>query len=139
MSFLFIESPFRNYGSHSNTTTLKLRLVLFPDASIAAYEDLIPSMTCHKKDRHVLAAAVRSGAEAVVTFNLRDFPAASTEPYGVDVVDPDDLLLDLLDLSPRRVLNELSRQAAANRRLQQSVSPVSAFTRLAVKDRLPIL
>ena len=37
MSFLFIESPFRNYGSHSKTTTLKLRLVLFPDASIAVH------------------------------------------------------------------------------------------------------
>ncbi len=46
----------------------------FPDASVIAYEDLIPSMTCHEKDRHVLAAAVRSGAAAVVTFNLRDSP-----------------------------------------------------------------
>ena len=43
----------------------------FPDASVTAYEDLIPSMTCHEKDRHVLAAAVRSGATAVVTFNLQ--------------------------------------------------------------------
>ena len=93
----------------------------FPDASVIAYEDLIPSMTCHEKDRHVLAAAVRSGAAAVVTFNLRDFPARSTEPYGVDVVDPDDFLLDLLDLAPRELLDELARQAASNRRHPQTL------------------
>ena len=70
----------------------------FPEA--IAYEDLIPSMTCHEKDRHVLAAAVRAGASLLVTFNLRDFAAKSTDPYEVDVVDPDDFLLDLLDLAP---------------------------------------
>ena len=72
----------------------------FPDASVVAYEDLIPSMTCHEKDRHVLAAAVRAGASLLVTFNLRDFAAKSTDPYEVDVVDPDDFLLELLDLAP---------------------------------------
>jgi len=29
----------------------------FPEAWIEGYEDLIPTMTCHSKDRHVLAAA----------------------------------------------------------------------------------
>ena len=94
----------------------------FPDASVTASEDLIGSMTCHEKDRHVLAAAVRSGAAAVVTFNLRDFPTKSTEQYEVDVVDPDDFLLDLLDLAPRAVLDELARQAAANRRHPRTVA-----------------
>ena len=48
----------------------------------------------------MLAAAVRAGASLLVTFNLRDFAAKSTDPYEVDVVDPDDFLLDLLDLAP---------------------------------------
>ena len=94
----------------------------FPDASVIGYEDLIPSMTCHEKDRHVLAAAVRAGASLLVTFNLRDFPAKSTDPYEVDVVAPDDFLLDLLDLAPRAVLDELARQAAANRRHPRTVA-----------------
>jgi hypothetical protein len=47
------------------------------------YESLIPAMTNDPKDRHVLAAAaaVRANAELIVTANLKDFPAASVEPY----------------------------------------------------------
>lgn len=70
----------------------------FADASVGGYEDLIPSMSCDPKDRHVLAAAVRGGAEVLVTFNLRDFPRSSTEPFDIEVVHPDDFLLDQLDL-----------------------------------------
>jgi predicted nucleic acid-binding protein len=71
----------------------------FPDAMIDGYDSLIPAMTCDPKDRHVLAAAVRAGAEVLVTFNLKDFPRISTEPFDVEVVHPDDFLLDQLDLS----------------------------------------
>jgi predicted nucleic acid-binding protein len=70
----------------------------FPDAMVNGYESLIPTMTCDPKDRHVLAAAVRGGAEVLVTFNLKDFPDASTAPFDVEVVHPDDFLLDQLDL-----------------------------------------
>ena len=34
-------------------------------------------MTNHPKDRHVLATAVRTGAQTIVTFNLKDFPEAA--------------------------------------------------------------
>jgi hypothetical protein len=55
----------------------------FPDAWIGDYEDLIPSMTNHHKDRHVLAAAARAGVRVIVTYNLRDFPSSSLTPYGI--------------------------------------------------------
>jgi hypothetical protein len=45
----------------------------FPDAEVRGYETLIASMTCDPRDRHVLAAAVRGDAEALPTFNTRDF------------------------------------------------------------------
>jgi hypothetical protein len=50
----------------------------FPDAEVRGYETLIASMTCDPKDRHVLAAAVRGDAEALGTFNTRDFPDTAT-------------------------------------------------------------
>lgn len=52
----------------------------FGEAWVEGYEDLIPSMTNHEKDRHVLAAAVRCGAETIVTYNLNDFPRPALAP-----------------------------------------------------------
>ena len=47
----------------------------FADAWVDGHQGLIPSMTNHDGDRHVLAAAVYSGAGIIVTANLRHFPA----------------------------------------------------------------
>lgn len=85
----------------------------FPDALVEDYEDLTRAMICDEKDRHVLAAAVRSNAEILVTFNLKDFPATSTKPYDIEAVSPDDFLLDQLDLFPDLVLRCLKEQVAA--------------------------
>lgn len=70
----------------------------FIDAEVTGYADLIPSMNNHEKDRHVVAAAVRQRAEVIVTFNLKDFPAESLEPYHIKALHPDEFLLDQLDL-----------------------------------------
>lgn len=70
----------------------------FADAMVTGYDDLVPTMTNDEKDRHVLAAAVRGGAEVLVTFNTRDFPERSVEPFDLEVIHPDDFLLDQLDL-----------------------------------------
>lgn len=47
-------------------------------------------------DRHVLAAAIHSGAQEIVTFNLRDFPDAVLRPYGVRAIHPDEFVGHLL-------------------------------------------
>lgn len=83
----------------------------FPDALVEHYEDLIPSMTCDPKDRHVAAAAVRSNAELIVTFNLKDFPVTALRAYDLEAISPDDFLLDQLDLFPEITLDCLRRQA----------------------------
>ena len=87
----------------------------FPDSQVHGYEVLIDAMECDPKDRHVLAAAVRADAAALVTFNMSDFPAESTEQFAIEAVGPDEFLLDLLDLDPEAVTAELEAQAAANR------------------------
>jgi hypothetical protein len=44
------------------------------DCLVTGYEDLIESLTLpDPDDRHVLAAAIRAGAEVIVTYNLKDF------------------------------------------------------------------
>lgn len=53
----------------------------FADAVVQGSEALIPAMTNPVKDRHVLAAAVRSKSDVIVTLNLRDFPDAVLAPF----------------------------------------------------------
>lgn len=93
----------------------------FPDAEVTGHRSLIEGLTCDPRDRHVLAAAVRADAGAIVTFNTTDFPDHSVEDYKIEVIDPDTFLLDLLDLAPGAVIDELSRQAAANRRAPRTL------------------
>lgn len=93
----------------------------FPDAQVFGYEHLIASMENHPKDRHVLAAAVRGGAEVLVTENLRDFPESAVAPYSITVLHQDDFLLDQLDLSAVAVEAALRRQVSRYRRAPRSV------------------
>ncbi len=85
----------------------------FPLACVAGYEDLIPAMTNDRKDRHILAAAVRAGAAVIVTANLKDFPPESLAPYAIEALHPDEFLRDQLDLDPVRTLSCLTEQRAA--------------------------
>ncbi|MFJ6464114.1 hypothetical protein ACIQM0_24310 [Streptomyces sp. NPDC091387] len=82
------------------------------------------------KDRHVLAAAVRGQAHAVVKLNVRDFPAGTVEPYEIEVLRPDDFLLYLLDPTPVDVFAVLRTQAESYRRDPRDVHGL--LDRLAV-------
>lgn len=98
----------------------------FPGATVAGYESLVPAMTTAPSDRHVLAAAVRGGADAVVTENLRDFPEAAAAPYDVTITHQDEFLLDLFDLDPGAVRRALARQVSRYRRQPRTVADLLA-------------
>lgn len=51
-------------------------------------------------DKHVLAAAIAAGAEALITFNLRDFPQRTLASHGVVPRHPDGFLWEMLSTSP---------------------------------------
>jgi len=85
----------------------------FPEAWIEGYEDLIPAMTNHPKDRHVLAAAARAGVKVIVTYNLKDFPSSSLAPYAITAQGPSVFLKHLYDMAPSAVRQTLETQAAA--------------------------
>lgn len=97
----------------------------FPESRIDGYRDLVESMSCpDPADRHVLAAAVRARAGAIVTFNLKDFPSEVVKPFELDVIHPDEFLLDLLDLAPERVIAEMKQQADANRQSPKTIEEI---------------
>lgn len=83
------------------------------DSLVTGFEHLVDGLDLpDPDDRHVLAAAVRAGAQAIVTANLKDFPAAKLKPYDVEAIHPDDFLLDLLDLAPGAITSVVVEQAA---------------------------
>jgi len=93
----------------------------FPEAMVTGYEALIPAMPNDEKDRHVVAAAVKSGAQVIVTSNLADF---SELPEGVEAQSPDDFLCNLFDLDHDGMTELVRRQAAALQRPPRSFDEV---------------
>ena len=88
----------------------------FGEAWIEGYEHLIPQLENDAKDRHVLAAAIHSQTPVILTFNLRDFHPRHLQPWGVQAIHPQILLLELLEQHPDMVLAALRQQAADRRR-----------------------
>lgn len=70
-----------------------------PGVLVENYENLIEGLKLpDTDDRHVLAAAIKTGAEIIVTSNLKDFPADVLAAYGMEAKSPDDFVLDQIDL-----------------------------------------
>src|SRR6186713_1341338 len=83
-----------------------------PDCMVSGHEKMIDALELpDSDDRHVLAAAIRAGAQAIVTFNLKDFPELQLADSDVEAIHPDDFVLDLLDLRPAAVANAVREQA----------------------------
>ena len=88
----------------------------FPDAMVTGYETFIEKMENDEKDRHVLAAAVRTKADAIVTSNGKDFPQRCLEPFGIEKLTPDTFLLHQWHLDRKLVERKLQDQAEASDR-----------------------
>ena len=88
----------------------------FPDALVKNYESLIDSLDLpDEKDRHVLAAAIKTNANLIVTNNLKDFPDKTLNKYGLSVKSADDFLTDIVDLNPEKAV-EAFRELVLYRR-----------------------
>lgn len=93
-----------------------------PDSLITDYESLIDGLDLpDADDRHVLAAAIRAGAQVIVTFNLKDFPSAKLEPFGIEALHPDEFVTYQMELHEGTVVS-----AAKAQRANLSKPPVSA-------------
>lgn len=85
----------------------------FEDATVTGWEPLAAGLDLpDPDDRHVLAAGIAGGAQALVTFNLKDFPDAAVASTSVEPRHPDEFLLDQLDLAPAGAVQVLQDQAA---------------------------
>jgi hypothetical protein len=92
------------------------------DCLVTGYEALIEGLQLpHANDRHVLAAAIRAGAEVIVTFNLDHFPPKCLKPYGIYAQHPDLFITHLLDVAPGIVCAAAKRQRESLRNPPKTV------------------
>jgi hypothetical protein len=83
---------------------------------VSGYEELAATVALpDEDDRHVLAAAIRAGAQVIVTTNLKDFPPAALEPFDIEAQHPDAFVLHLLSLDAGAVARAVVAQAASLR------------------------
>lgn len=89
-----------------------------PDARVSGWEWMVDAINGlpDADDRHVVAAACHGQAAVIVTSNLKDFPDKAL-PGPLFAQDPDEFLLDLLDLCPtlvNRALVEITHRSGSN-------------------------
>jgi predicted nucleic acid-binding protein len=81
--------------------TVALMNAAVDDCLVRDYEYLVDTLALpDPDDRHVLAAAIVGHADAIVTFNRRDFPDDAVSRHGLDVLHPDDFLVDQYRYDP---------------------------------------
>lgn len=88
-------------------------------------------------DRPHMAAAVAAQVDALVTVNLRDFPAGPLGERGVRVVEPDTYLVELFDEQPDEVVATIVRIAGEKSRPPMTPLGVLAALRGAGLARFP--
>ncbi len=103
------------HGTDSANRRVRFMNTAFPDAMVTGWEHLEADMTNDPKDRHVLAAAVETGAEVIVTNNTSDFPDSACHPYGISVMRADSFLCEIWSTEPELAKTMIEEQAASLR------------------------
>lgn len=106
-----------------------------PDCLVVGYEPLINGLTLPDvDDRHVVAAALKGQAEAIITFNLKDFPSSELDPLDISAIHPDEFLSDMFELNPTACIKAAQQQ---RRSLKSPPMTTTEFLACLQKQRLP--
>lgn len=77
---------------------------------VTHYEELIATLSLpDERDRHVLAAAIKSDANLIVTNNVKDFDNDYLARFGLIAKSADDFITDTIDLN-----TEIAKEAFMN-------------------------
>jgi predicted nucleic acid-binding protein len=97
------------------------------DCLVTGYEPLIESLRLpDPDDRHVLAAAIKSSAQVIVTTNLKHFPEAALRQWNVEAKSPDDFVLDQINIDARIVYSCVREIVNSRRNPPDTVDDVLA-------------
>ncbi len=83
------------------------------DGLVVDYEPLIEVVSGlpDPNDRHVVAAAIKSKAQVIVTANIKDFPDSALATRNVEAKHPDAFIMDQINLDSRAVYSAVQQIA----------------------------
>jgi predicted nucleic acid-binding protein len=86
----------------------------FPDAEVSDYEPFINVIELpDPDDRHVLAAAIVGKCNGIITANLKHFPVEAVAKFGIEVVHPDEFIVNVIDLDENKAIGACKRHREA--------------------------
>lgn len=101
------------------------------DCKVTNYEELIDGLNLpDENDNHVLAAAIAGKADAIITYNLKDFPEDYCNKYDIEILHPDDFLKFQYDFEPSIIVT-----AIRNIRQRLQKPPISSSNYLVTLER----
>lgn len=107
---------------------------VLPGATVRGFERHIASVSLpDPDDRHVVAAAIESGAALIVTWNTRDFPARALLPHRLRAQRPDAFLMARYETATE-VMKEVARNARSN--LTRSDLTAKAYAEALRRQRI---
>ncbi|MFC7619864.1 PIN domain-containing protein [Microlunatus sp. GCM10028923] len=103
--------PDLDHARLDRTRTLMNKAIA--DVLVTGYEPLIEVLDLpDPDDRHVLAAAIKSSAQVIVTENVKHFPPERLKAWTVETQGVDDFVLGLIDLDLPKVYAEVQLMAS---------------------------
>lgn len=115
-------------------TCLKMNVAV-ADSLVIGYEDLIKSLQLpDPDDRHVLAVAIRSDADVIITFNQSDFDKAELAKYDIYTEHPDEFVSNMITLYTPLVVSAVREMRA---RLRNPPKTVDDFLKTLHQQGLP--
>lgn len=95
------------------------------DCLVTGYQPLIGVLDMpDPDDPHVLAAAIKCGAQVIVTWNIKHFPPEVLVEWNIEAKTPDDFIVDQLHLDAGAVHGAIQQMADIRRSPHMTVADV---------------
>jgi predicted nucleic acid-binding protein len=115
--------PDLDVGKLARTRELMIKAVR--DCLVLDYEPLIQAITLPDvNDRHVVAAAIKSHAQVIVTNNLKDFPSEELKKWNIEAKSADAFVLDQIYLNKAAVYSSVQQIADSLRKPPGTIEDV---------------
>ncbi len=107
------------------------------DCLTTGYEPWIDKITLpDPQDRHVLALAIHTKANVIITYNLKDFPSATLQEYKIRPLHPDSFIMDLFLQHPTEAFTSAQRHRLS---LKHPPKTADEYLHIIGQQKLPSL